>query len=196
MEKIMDRRQFLIRTVAASSQLILPPFFDRALAFVENHGEPLLEAPVEPIKTLYAAYREEGVYWIIDGLMPKEIPPAITWREYFLLTGDDVVSGIENWELEPGQLDEPMGYWVWETYWCYNLSPNAIATRYLSDLDLGPEFGSCGEAKGEIRFWDAPMITSDCRWAEIDDLLSLSLLQNRLNELGENVSLEVGGEFN
>jgi hypothetical protein len=108
MEKIMDRRQFLIRTVAASSQLILPPFFDRALAFVENHGEPLLEAPVEPIKTLYAAYREEGVYWIIDGLMPKEIPPAITWREYFLLTGDDVVSGIENWELEPGQLDEPM----------------------------------------------------------------------------------------
>jgi len=40
------------------------------------------------------------------------------------------------------------------------------------------------------------MIASDCRWAEVDDLLSLSLLQNRLNELGENVSLEVGGEFN
>ena len=192
----MDRRQFLIRTAAASGQLILPPFFDRALAFVENHGEALIEAPPEPVKTLYAAYQEEGVYWIIDGLMPRGIPPPVSWREYFLLTGDDLVRGIETWELEPSQLDEPMNHWAWETYWLYNLSPNALAYKYLQDLDLGPEFGKSDRAEGEIRFQDAPMMTSDCRWVEVDDLLSISLLQNRLNELGENVSLEVGGEFN
>ena len=197
MEKIMDRRQFLIRAFSATGQLVLPRFFDRAFAFVENHGEPLLETPVEPVKKLYAAYQEEGVYWIIDGLMPKKIPPpTVTWREYFLLTGDKLVSGMENWQLEAGQLDEPMDYWAFETYWFYNLSPNALAYKYLNDLDLGPEFGKIDRAEGEIRFQDAPMIASDCRWAEVDDLLSLSLLQNRLNELGENVSLEVGGEFN
>ena len=43
---------------------------------------------------------------------------------------------------------------------------------------------------------DGPMPGSNCRWVEVGDLLSVSLLQNRLNELGENVSLEVGGEFN
>ena len=193
----MDRRQFLTRAFSAAGQLVLPRFFDRALAFVENHGEALLEAPPEPKKTLYAAYQEEGVYWIIDGLMPKEIPPSrVTWREYFLLTGDELVNGMENWELEPGQLDDSMDYWAFETYWFYNLSPNAKAFKYLQDLDLGPEFGKNDRAEGEIRFQDAPMMASDCRWAEVDDLLSISLLQNRLNELGENVSLEVGGEFN
>jgi len=156
----------------------------------------LLETPVEPVKKLYAAYQEEGVYWIIDGFMPQGLPPAVTWREYFLLTGDKLVSGMENWQLEPGQLDEPMDYWAFETYWFYNLSPNALAYKYLSDLDLGPEFGKSDRAEGEIRFQDAPTMGSDCRWAEVDNLLSLSLLQNRLNELGENVSLEVGGEFN
>ncbi len=196
MEKIMDRRQFLIRAFSAAGQLVLPRFFDRAFAFVENHGEPLLETPVEPVKKLYAAYQEEGVYWIIDGLMPQGLPPAVTWREYFLLTGDKLVNGMEDWELEPSQLDDPMDHWAFETYWCYNLSPNALAYKYLSDLDLGPEFGKSDRAEGEIRFQDAPTMGSDCRWAEVDNLLSLSLLQNRLNELGENVSLEVGGEFN
>jgi hypothetical protein len=196
MEKIMDRRQFLIRAFSAAGQLVLPRFFDRAFAFVENHGEPLLETPVEPVKKLYAAYQEEGVYWIIDGLMPQGLPPAVTWREYFLLTGDKLVNGMEGWELEPSQLDDPMDHWAFETYWCYNLSPNALAYKYLSDLDLGPEFGKSDRAEGEIRFQDAPTMGSDCRWAEVDNLLSLSLLQNRLNELGENVSLEVGGEFN
>ena len=68
--------------------------------------------------------------------------------------------------------------------------------KYLDDLDLGPEFGLCEDARGEIRFIDGPMPGSNCRWVEVGDLLSVSLLQNRLNELGENVSLEVGGEFN
>ena len=189
----MDRRQFLIRTAAASGQLILPPFFDRALAFVENHGEALIEAPPEPLKTLYAAYQEEGVYWIIDGLMPDMIPPpAITWREYLRWSDHS----LDDWYLEPEQLDDAMSEPHWETYWLYNLSPNALAYKYLQDLDLGPEFGKSDRAEGEIRFQDAPMMASDCRWAEVDDLLSISLLQNRLNELGENVSLEVGGEFN
>ena len=37
----MDRRQFLIWAGAIAGQLLVPRFFDRALAFVENHDEPL-----------------------------------------------------------------------------------------------------------------------------------------------------------
>ena len=68
----MDRRQFLIRAGLAAGQLALPRFFDRALAFVENHGEPLLELPRSSERELIASYQEDGVYWIIDGLMPKK----------------------------------------------------------------------------------------------------------------------------
>ena len=46
----MDRRQFLIRGGAIASQLLIPRFFDRALAFVENHDEPLLEIPRDDAK--------------------------------------------------------------------------------------------------------------------------------------------------
>ena len=48
----MDRRQFLIRTGLAAGGLLLPRFFDRALAFVENHGEPLIEEPLNAADTL------------------------------------------------------------------------------------------------------------------------------------------------
>ena len=78
----MDRRQFLIRAGAIAGQLLVPRFFDRALAFVENHGEPLLEAPNDAARNLLAALSEFGEYWIIDGPMPTEIPPPITWREF------------------------------------------------------------------------------------------------------------------
>ncbi len=131
----MDRRQFLIRAGLTAGQLALPRFFDRALAFVENHGEPLLELPRNSERELIASYQEDGVYWIIDVLMPDTIPPpAITWREYFHCWSQDVDDGMANWELELNQLDEAMDEWPWETHWFYNLSPNAKAYKYLSDL--------------------------------------------------------------
>jgi hypothetical protein len=194
MEKIMDRRQFLIRAGLTAGQLALPRFFDRALAFVENHGEPLLELPSNSERELIASYQEDGVYWIIDGLMPKEIPPVITWREYFqnLERWTETLPDLmESWEVASHQLDQPMNKWTWEDHWCRVLSPNGLAWDYLCELDLGPQFGKHQGAQGEIRFIDGPCPGNDSRWVEVDDLLSISLLQNRLNELGENTSLEI-----
>ena len=117
----MDRRQFLIRAGLAAGQLALPRFFDRALAFVENHGEPLLELPRNSERELIASYQEDGVYWIIDGLMPKEIPPVITWREYFqnLERWTETLPDLmESWEVASHQLDQPMNKWTWEDHWC------------------------------------------------------------------------------
>ena len=70
-------------------------------------------------------------------------------------------------------------------------APNGLAWDYLCELDLGPQFGKHQGALGEIRFIDGPCPGNDSRWVEVDDLISISLLQNRLNELGENTSLEI-----
>ena len=185
----MDRRQFLIRGGATAGQLLVPRFFDRALAFVENHGEPLLETPNEAARNLLAALSEDGEYWIIDGPMPTEIPPPITWREFSEGLGLEWV--MEGWELKSSQLDQPMDKWVWEEHWCLGLSPNGRAFNYLLGLDLGPAFGEHPDAHGEIRFIEGQFPGHDFRCVMVDDVLSVSLLQNRLNELGENTSLEM-----
>lgn len=52
----MDRRQFLIRAGAIAGQLLVPRFFDRASAFVENHDEPLLEIPRDAARHLAVSW--------------------------------------------------------------------------------------------------------------------------------------------
>ena len=189
----MDRRQFLIRAGAIAGQLLVPRFFDRALAFVENHDEPLLEIPRDAARHLSVSWQEDGVYWITEGPMATEFPPPITWREYCSEPFFDFDETVEGWELEPHQLDQPMDKWVWEEHWCRIHSPHGRAWDYLDELDLGPAFGKQPDAEGEIRFIDGPMPGNDSRWVEVDDFLSVSLLQNRLNQLGEKTSLRVDG---
>ena len=97
------------------------------------------------------------------------------------------------YELTENELDHPMNEWTWEHYWSRNLCSNATAWDYLYSLDLGPEFGKSPGASGEIRFVDAKCIGNDAKFVEVDDFLSMSLLQDRLNQLGEKTSLRVDG---
>ena len=189
----MDRRQFLIRGGAISGQLLVPRFFDRALAFVENHGEPLLEIPRDAARHLSVSWQENGVYWIMDGAMPTEIPPPLTWREFSDQSSLGLKWVMEGWELKSSQLDQPMTEWVWEEHWCAAHSPNGRAFNYLLGLDLGPAFGEHPDAHGEIRFIEGQFPGHDFRCVMLDDLLSVSLLQDRLNQLGEKTSLRVDG---
>jgi len=41
----MTRRQFLLRTAGSKAGFILPSIFDKVLAFVDQHDEPLLVKP-------------------------------------------------------------------------------------------------------------------------------------------------------
>ena len=74
----ISRRQFIIGTAAG---LILPSYYDKVLAYWENHGEALIEAPTSAEIELIAADRGG------DGLElnwgdPWEEPPEMTVREY------------------------------------------------------------------------------------------------------------------
>ena len=149
---------------------------------------------VRGIDENFAFRLEDGVYFIAEGPMEIECPPPITWRELSDRPGRGLKWVMEGWGLQPHQLDQPMDQWWWEDYyWGRLLSPHGLAWEYLDELDLGPAFGEHPDAGGEIRFIDGQAPGSNDRWVEVDDLLSVSILQNRLNELGENTSLRVDG---
>ena len=85
----MDRRQFLIRAGVLTGQFVVARFFDRALAFVENHNEPLLEVPRDVSRELFVV-EEHFDYKLYLGKPDTFIPDPPTWRELFLLFGDSV----------------------------------------------------------------------------------------------------------
>ena len=71
----MDRRQFLIRLGLLAGEPLLKSFFDRALAFVENHDEPLLEVPREVRHELFVKKADYGYEWCL-GRPETSIPRA------------------------------------------------------------------------------------------------------------------------
>ncbi len=186
----MDRREFLIRSGLMAGQALMPRFFDRAFAFVENHGEALIESPANIAKTLQVRLDDSYVFYLGDpGELPGKPP---TFRQWFTDNGEDVAQAAEEWELAPVGLDRQICDEHWVETWSLGHSSMALGFHYLSSLDLGPQFGTGGDgAAGEIRLADCPGICSSYRAAETDDLLSISLLQNRLNELGEAVLVDV-----
>ena len=182
----MDRRQFLIRLGLLAGEPLLKSFFDRALAFVENHDEPLLEVPREVRHELFVKKADYGYEWCL-GRPETSIPEPPTWEEFFRSTSVDLETDMVDRELEPQQLRETMNPEEWGSYWSIEESSNAKAFEYLSRLDLGPAFdpNAKSDVAGEIQFLDCPGICCHYRGVETYDLVSISLLQNRLNELGE-----------
>jgi hypothetical protein len=86
---------------------------------------------------------------------------------------------LAHWEITERQLDEeisPRGYVAWSSYDLF-----AERARWLlSKLDLGTSLKR-PDSFGGIHF--------DRRFAYCDDLLSVSLLQARLNELGTGIAV-------
>ena len=74
--------------------------------------------------------------------------------------------------------------------WVRDGSPDALAFDYLESLDLGADFGHA-KGVGEIRLHDGVSPGNDSKIVTAPDQLSLSLLQKRLNDLGEYVLVKV-----
>ena len=70
--------------------------------------------------------------------------------------------------------------------------PSARAYRLLEDLPLDDGRGVGGDSPlGEMRFMEGDRPGSNLTYVKAPDLASLACLQNRLNELGESLALEV-----
>jgi len=194
----ITRRQFLLTTCGSGIGFILPSFYDKALAFYENHGEILLR-PAPDANTILYAY-QEGELELNFGdprIEPPE-PPEMTWREYI---EKYIYGGLETYFNELPYLDEDQKYdldakvdksYVNDVsfdYWCLNDSPWAKAYKYLKRLDLGPDF-TTPDAIGGIKTMTGGPASSFIA-LRADDDVSLSLLQERLNQLNTGVRIEL-----
>ena len=196
------RRQFLLSTVGAAGGFILPSFYARALEFVDQFREPLLEPPKRVVDEITICASLGGELNIGE---PAEQIPDMTGREFLTLYHQDSLNSLEfywgleesqrdlaPWGLEESQLDDAA---PWDTVfrsWGRVDSPAARAYHLLESLDLGPDLTG-PKAVGGLSFIDgACHRTIDYLGVWVEDDISISLLQQRLNDLktGIKVSLD------
>ena len=189
-----SRREFLLGTGAG---LILPSFFDRAVAYFENHGEPLLELPKRAEHTLYATYESYYGYELLLDVIEPEIPD-FTLRDYALSCYSSLEEYVGEMEaVEPEEAD--ISLYDWDELIDYELAidmlgrhwlPGGAAYSFLEHLNLGEDLNGLGTAGG-LQFIDGAYPGNDYLGVHATCGLSLSMLQRRLNQLGESVRIQV-----
>jgi hypothetical protein len=186
----VTRRQFLLSTAGAAVGAIIPSFYFRALEFFEQFGEPLLVAPPQATQDLC----------VLDNCGELELclgdpfagPPELTYREYFTRYEPEGFDTLEErWGLDPGELDSPMyGEYQWDM-WFMHHGPSARAHHYLESLDLGKALRG-PDAVGGLNFFEESNMVSCWRGVRPHDEVTLSLLQQRLSDLGTGIRVVTG----
>lgn len=188
----ITRRQFLLGTTVTAAGVILPTFFDRAFAYFENHGEPLLIAPRDSEIELFAVSHCGDDLELNLG-DPFAEPPQISIREFADRYLDGPEYYAEHWACEDFAAINWDTEADWDSvcdFWCRQDSPNARAYRLLENYDLGANLVG-DTAIGEIQFIDGPHPGSDYLGVDATDYLSLSLLQQRLNDLNTGIRIQL-----
>ena len=189
----MSRREFFLATSGAAAGFVLPSYYEKVLDFTEVFGEPLLEVPRNPKIVLTAAdWAGDGDYGLTWGDPEEEPDLNITLREYAnrYCGGEQGYLDMYGEEREWVDFDEiafgPMVYGNWERV----VGPPARASLLLEKLDLGSQL--IGEdAVGELEFIDGPNPGSSYLGVQALGLVSVSLLQQRLNDLDTGISIEL-----
>ena len=183
----ITRRQFLLSTAGASVGAIMPDYYFRALQFVEQFGEPLLEPPPRPTKELFAFWDCEEPE-LCFGNPDTEIP-KLTFREFFNRYEPGGLETFEEyWGHESKHLDSPVEEeYMWDHWFMYS-GPSAQAHSYLQSLDLGPDLAG-PNAVGGLDFFEDSNMVSCWRGVRYENDVTLSLLQQRLNDLGTGIKV-------
>ena len=182
----ISRRNFILGTTAG---LILPSYYDKVFPFFENHGEPFLDLPRGGDTDLFAVDQGPGYGYQLNVGDPWAEPPAMTIREFAIEHCGGEEQYQEEWcDGEEVDFDDFVDPEFVVEYWARSDSPNAQAFYLLEGLDLGPDLDGA-DAVGEIRFIDGPCPGNDYLGVEATDPVSVSLLQNRLNELGTGIRI-------
>lgn len=185
------RRNFLLAVAGSTSGLILPSFYERALAYLANHGEPLLVPPRDPKLTL-------TVYPDWDNLIslgdPLADPPVFTWRQMFqyLEPNGDLSGFMSDHGLEQDDLDEEANEEYYLDRWYSTDSGYAKASSMLERLGIG-SLDDNGQVVGGIEYISDPesMGGYSTSKALALDMSSVALLQHELNDRGAGVAINV-----
>ena len=195
------RRQFLLSTVGAAGGFILPSFYARALEFVDQFREPLLEPPKRVVDEITICASLGGELNIGE---PAEQIPDMTWREFLTRYHQDSLNSLEfywgleesqrdlaPWGLKESQLDDAAPSDTVLGSWGRVDSPNARAYHLLESLDLGPDLTG-PKAVGGLNFLDGPNPgAKDYLAVTVEDDISISLLQQRLNDLKTGIKVSL-----
>lgn len=187
----ITRRRFLLRFAGASAGFIVPAFYARALDFLTRFDQPLIEPATSATKVLYT-----GPQWGWNFFLghPDTDPPSQTWREFILAEEGKVPNDpdyLEDfYEITPDMLDEQADDEYVSAKWHNWESPRAQAHLLLDGLDIGPELRHDGIIGG-LEFEESEGMGSCYRAVRAEDAISVSLLQERLNQLNSGVRIEL-----
>ena len=180
---MLSRRGFLI----GAGGLLTAAFVKDAEAFVGRTGQPLLASPAQVAETICWYDGGEQGYLLTIGQWTF-CPPPPTWREFFISEGIAHEAEPEHssiWEehgIEPGDYDDEVDGFFWETRFDLETGPCARAYRLLKKLDLGPKLRR-GSGEPHLIFCNGDVSNDDSLWVDAKDELAISLLQARLIDL-------------
>ena len=127
---------------------------------------------------------------------PYVEPPRMSIREFCLAfgEGDPERWWRENWLFDehtpPIDLDDDMDPFTVMDWWLLKYSSNARAYHFLEGLDLGPRL-SAAKVAGELDFICGAAPGVDYLGVRAVDEITLSLLQERLNQLGTGIAVKL-----
>jgi hypothetical protein len=179
---MLSRRSFL---VGAGAGFISPWMVDKFRNYLEVHGEPLIRAPKDsnPSNMLFVDPN--------DGFLVKSHWMfRTTWRQILPLEYRHLEDAetFARWGMTEDQLDDEISPEAYITWSSCDLVVGRVCAL-LKSLDLGSNLHRPGSVGG-IRF-ERPRYRMGCgEFAYCDDLLSVSLLQARLNDLGTGIKVE------
>ena len=198
----MDRRSFLI----GAGSILTAAFVDKANWFIRNKSAvvPLVQATQQTTKLYFVpqgtefelrlgspdfgfedlTYREvlDRYY---DVYLPKDEPVTLSqFREIYHDCG-----------ITPKMLDKEADLMDYIDAWGRNDANKAKAYWYLHDLDLFGREDAEGLRKGDLCFIDGVHPGNDYLGVTSNDLVTASLLQARLLELGHDTSVEISQDI-
>jgi hypothetical protein len=188
----ITRRQFLLGATSTATGLVVPTYLAKATQFLEETGSALIQPPDNIVTTLYAE-DYEGEFRLLLG--PDDaVPESMTYREYAEYAGYDSIEQFMNsWGVEAEELAEEIDYQFVVDHWVRHVHPQAMAYHFLEELDLMPEDGD-PSAIGNLDFIDGYFPGSDYLGVHAPDKISLSLLQERLNQLDTGIHIILEGD--
>lgn len=207
----MKRRDFLSLCGLVAGSCLVPDAIARVIRDKCVLAEqPYLILPRDPSDTLYALSFDGKTDFMLHLGDPQEPAQPPTWREYFEeFEGIDFKDkeAVREWWIEQvgdpedepipikpdGEIDgAALQKWEWQQE--ITDGPSARAFHHLSDLPLDDGSGSHGGTRlGRLRFIEGDQPGSNLTYVEAPDLATLACLQNRLNELDENLAIEIRG---
>ena len=185
---LQSRRGFLI----GAGALLTTAFVKDARSFIHRNSQPLLTSPSQVVETMYWFEIPDEGYQLTLG--PWSIaPPPPTWRKFFASegiphrTGNEIEKICSSHLIEPADFDKPMSARYWEDLWEVERGPLARAYHLLQKIDLGPERNS---KRGPLLDFNIGSHPGDStHYVNARDMLSLSLLQARLIDLGMPIKI-------